>query len=176
MRRQIAASAAGFAVMLVAACSSDPTPTPTPAPASSAQQARVVGGSEVDRSSAESTALAFARMYAAGDLPHACELANADGRESIGSKCDRQQSWSTTVTLVGQCQSGTETAFHFEAPTGSLNREGDLVVWVNDGAGMWMVAAASTPASTATSPMGCDSTESSSVGSAGSVASTSASG
>lgn len=174
MRRQIATIAAALAVMLAAACSSDPTPVP--APASSGQQTATDGGSEVDRSSAKSTAFAFARMYAAGDVPHACELANADGRKSIGSKCDRQQSWSTTVTLVGQCQSGTETAFHFDAPTGSLNREGDLVVWVNDGAGMWMVAAASTPASTATSPMGCDSTESSAVGSAGSVASTSASG
>lgn len=151
MKRQIAASAAVFAVMLTAACSSDPTPTP----ASSAQQTAGGGGSDVDRSSAESTALAFARMYAAGNLPHACELANADGRESMGTDCDSQQQWSTTITPAGHCQSGQDQAFHFKSAAGTINRNSDLVVWVNETDGTWWVDAASTPASTESDPMGC---------------------
>ncbi len=155
MRRQIAASAAGFAVMLVAACSSDPTPAPTPA--SSGQQTATDGGSEVDRSSAKSTALAFARMYAAGDLPQACELANADGRKTMKERCSRQGDWSTTVALFGQCQSGDDRVFHFTAPVGTIDRNSDLVVWVNETDGIWSVNAASTPASTQSPIMTCDS-------------------
>ncbi len=153
MRQQIATIAAALAVMLAAACSSESAPVP--APASSGQQNATDGGSEVDRSSAESTALAFARMYAAGDLPHACELANADGRESMGTDCDSQQQWSTTIALAGHCQSGQDQAFHFKAAAGTINRNSDLVVWVNETDGTWWVDAASTPASTESDPMGC---------------------
>jgi len=153
MRRQIAAVAAAFTMLLTVGCSSDPNPAP--APASPPAQTVADSGSEVDRSSAESTALAFARMYAAGDLPHACDLANADGRKSLATDCDGPQNWSTTVTPAGQCQSGDDLAFRYEAPVGSINGNSDLIVWVHDDAGMWWVAAASTPASTASDPMAC---------------------
>lgn len=152
MRRQIAAAAAAFAMLLTAGCSSDPKPAPTSPPGQTAAD----GGSEVDRSSAESTALAFARMYAAGDLPHACELANDHGRLNIGSGCDSAQSWSTTVALVGQCTSGGRPAFHFEAAAGTINRNSDLVVKLAQDKGMWWVDVATTPASTETPIMTCD--------------------
>ena len=160
MRRQIATIAAALALMLAAACSSDPTPAP--APASSGQQTATDGGSEVDRSSARSTALAFARMNAAGNLPQACELANDNGRESMGSKCGSQQNWSTTVTLSDQCRSSGRPSFHFTAAPGSINRNGDLVVKVVKGAdGLWVVDVATTPASIQSPMMTCDAESSS---------------
>jgi hypothetical protein len=159
MRRQIATIAAALAVMLAAACSSDPAPVP--APASSGQQNAADGGSEVDRSSAESTALAFARKYAAGNLPQACELVNDNGRKNLGTKCNAHQEWSTTVTLTAQCSSLGRPAFHFTAAAGTINRNSDLIVKVVKAAdGMWAVDVATTPASIETDMMGCDSASS----------------
>ncbi len=160
MRRQIATIAAALAVMLAAACSSESAPVP--APASSGQHTATDGGSEVDRSSAESTALAFARMYAAGDLPQACKLANDNGRKSMGSKCASQQNWSTTVTLSDQCLSSGRPSFHFTAAAGSINRNSDLVVKVVRGAdGLWVIDVATTPASIQSPMMTCDAESSS---------------
>lgn len=162
IRKHIASAAAVLALMLaLAGCGSDaPVAGNGPDPAAT--------GSEVDRSSAEATAVAFARIYATGNVPAACELADDLGKKNIGDKCSRAQQWSTTVTLVGDCQSKSANtvapnpavearSFHFEAPVGSLDRNSDLIVVVErePSDGMWWVTVATVPSSDGVL-MGCN--------------------
>lgn len=154
---------AGFTISLTllaaaAACSSESAP-----PSGLSGATSVVDtsgkGNEVNRSDPTATANAFASMYAAGNLPGACQLANDDGRTKIDSKCERQQAWNTTVTLVSSCETTTftpaqkevpATGYHFEAPVqGSLDRNGDLMVWLTQDptTQVWSVANANTPSS-----------------------------
>lgn len=154
IRKHIAAAAAALALMFtIVGCSSDaPVAGNGPDPAAT--------GSEVDRSSADATAVAFARIYATGDVPAACELADDLGKKNIGDKCSRAQQWSTTVTLVGDCERKSANtvspnptvearSFHFEAPAGSIDRNSDLIVVVErePSDGMWWVTLATAPSS-----------------------------
>ena len=146
MRARVTAIAGAAALLLaIVGCSKSDTP-PGPGP----------GNSGVDRTSAESTATAFANLYASGDVPAACELANSAGRENIGKECDSKQDWATTVTLSSSCPSSGMVAFHYKA-AGLVARNTDLVVKVEkDGSGNWSVAVASTPASIQSNMMSCD--------------------
>lgn len=136
MKRLFLLALAAGTMLVVTSCGSDPAPT-TPS-------------TTVDRSSAQATAVAFANLFASGDLPAACELANDQGKQQLGSKCQRRQDWSTTVTLTGDCAkavgpTGART-FFFDAPTGSLNRNSRLEVDVTPGSdNTWSVIGAVTP-------------------------------
>lgn len=163
MKRPLIPATIAAAAMLLTSCGSKPAPTPT-----------VGSGSEVDRSSAEATAVAFATIYATGDVPAACELANDQGKEQIGRKCDAPQPWSTSVTLSGECQvrpnlEGAEArSYRFNAPEGSLNRNSKLELHVekepNDS--MWWVTLAITPMTGPGASSSCLDTTSSSANSA----------
>lgn len=140
MKRPLLIAITAGILLAATSCGSDPAPSPT-----------LGSGSEVDRSSAEATAVAFANIYATGDVPAACELATDEGKQSIGSACQRKQEWSTSVTLTGDCEKAIGTAgsrtFFFDAPEGSLNRNSRLEVDVAPGPdSMWFVTAAVTPA------------------------------
>lgn len=164
-RKELAGFTVGFGLLLAAVgCGSDPV-----TPALTVGDTSIVGtsgkGNEVDRSDATATANAFASMYAAGNTPGACQLANDDGRENIGSKCDRQQAWNTTVALAGDCEStpvdGAKAhSFHFEAPGGTINRNSDLDLVLVDQSGAWSVAVAVTPSAEKAGLIGCLSTTS----------------
>lgn len=154
IRKHIASAAVGLALMftIVGCGSDDPVVGNGPDPAAT--------GSEVDRSSAEATAVAFARIYATGDVPAACEFADDLGKKNIGDKCSRAQQWSTTVTLVGDCERKSANtvspdpavearSFHFESPVGSIDRNSDLIVVVErePSDDMWWVTQATVPSS-----------------------------
>ena len=156
-RKELAGFTIGLALLAAAAaCGNDSVP---PVGGATSVVDTSGKGNEVDRSDPTATANAFASMYAAGNVPGACQLANDDGRTKIGSKCDRQQAWNTTVTLVSSCETTTftpaqkevpATGYHFEAAVqGALDRNGDLLVWVTQepGTKVWSVASANTPSS-----------------------------
>lgn len=157
-RKELAGFTVGLALLAAAAACSKDSATP-PAGGATSVVDTSGKGNEVDRSDPTATANAFASMYAAGNLPGACQLANDDGRTKIGAKCDRQQAWNTTVTLVSSCETTTftpaqkevpATGYHFEAAIqGSLDRNGDLLVWLTQDAATrtWSVANANTPSS-----------------------------
>lgn len=139
-RHTLPALAAAVLLALGAGCGSNPAPT----------NPESLGSSEVDRSSAEATAVAFANIYATGDVPAACQLANDEGKEQLGSDCGSRQSWSTTVTLQSGCETkpsdagGTVWLYTFDAPVGSLNRESGLRVKVEKASNdtMWWITSA----------------------------------
>lgn len=136
MKRLVTAMIAAVVTLVATSCGSDPAPSTT-----------LGSGSEVDRSSAEATAVAFANIYATGDVPAACQLANDAGKEGIGKSCTQPQPWSTTVTLGKNCEvkasavSASAWSYSFDAPVGSLDRESGIRVEVERAPGetMWWV-------------------------------------
>lgn len=139
MKRLVTAMIAAAVTLVATSCGSDPAP--------------LGSGTEVDRSSAEATAVAFANIYATGDVPAACQLATDQGRSAIGKKCESAQQWKTSVVMQSDCASvpsvpGAEArSFLFEAPEPVLNGEDHLRVGVEKASGdtMWSVSSASTP-------------------------------